>query len=63
MVEDRQARKSDSTSDAFGQLIYDYHQGMLREDAREVDEREDGNTRVGGHPEGYFAPFGKWPQH
>ena len=49
--------------DAFGQQIYDFHRGLLGENAREVDEREDGNIRVGAHPSSYFAPFGTWPFH
>lgn len=63
MVEQIQVRQTYSSVDTFGHLIYDFHRGMLGEDAREVEEREDGNIRVGAHPGGYFAPFETWPLH
>ena len=62
MVEHIQVRQTDGAVDAFGQLIYDLHRGLLGEDAREVLEREDGF--IGAFVfQWYFAPFEKWFLH
>lgn len=50
----------DPEEDAYGQLIWDYHE---RGEGREVVEREDGYIDVGGGPAVYFESFPDWPRH
>ena len=49
--------------DPFGQQIYDHYRGLLRDDFREVGERDDGNLQVYDHPKWYFTSLDDWYPH
>ena len=49
--------------DIFGQQLYDQHRGLIRDNFREVGERDDGYIQVYDHPRWYFAPYEKWYPH
>jgi SAM-dependent methyltransferase len=48
------------SQDAYGQLVYEFHQGKYSD---EVVERDDGFIDTSAGPTYYFAAFEQWPPH